>query len=158
MVKYEVIAKDGKGMLIDWDVFYVDNDQSQNGITMENWIKENESKGFKVEKIQRHPGKFEGCPSETIAEMLYGFTMESGQDSELGDVEGFGWYALITNVKEIKGNPSFIVHADNVGFFDYASYNSESDAKTNWDRIESEYEEWENEGESDGDESDQEGG
>lgn len=82
------------------------------------------------------PGKFES--SGDIGKKLYEMVGEGGQDDELGDVQDFGWYGLITDTG-IKDASHVIVHEDSQGFFDYTSYDTEREARADWAKLESEY-------------------
>ncbi len=41
-------------------------------------------------------GKFEGNADQDLAEYLYKQSLDGWNDEEIGDVEGFGWYGLLT--------------------------------------------------------------
>lgn len=64
-------------------------------------------------------------------------------DEELGEVDGFGYYALLlgVRVKYLNERPktvSFIVMTDSQGFHDATEYESESAAREAWRRLEQE--------------------
>jgi hypothetical protein len=86
---------------------------------------------------QHHPGKFEGCYSEWLGEVLYEVTMLTGEDESLGEVDGFGWYALIHGKRW-----SWIVHEDSQGFFDYDQYKSKMEAVSVWCDIQDDYDDF----------------
>ena len=87
---------------------------------------------------QPYPGKFEGNGSRRLAEALYNLTID-GLSTELGDVEGFGWYGLVAR----KHGSSYIVHEDSQGFFDYTEYATDREAKAEWKALEKEYDKFE---------------
>jgi len=76
-------------------------------------------------------GKFIGCYSEWLGNVLCNLC---GYDDELGEVDGFGWYALVHGKRW-----SWIVHEDSQGFFDYGEYESKSEAISNWCDIQDDY-------------------
>lgn len=85
----------------------------------------------------KHPGKFEGCSCPVIAELLYELVGISGQVDDLGDVQDFGWYALV----DTEGI-WYIVTEDNYGFFQYERYESEASARADWQSIEYDYDKY----------------
>jgi hypothetical protein len=85
-------------------------------------------------------GKFEGNADEKLAEYLNQLSL--WYEDELGDVQDFGYYALITHVAGIGKMKSYIIHEDNYGFFDYKEYDSMKSAKEVWAKLEAEYEEF----------------
>ena len=97
-----------------------------------------------------NPGKFEANENQTIAEKLEKITLNGFHDNELGDVENFGWYALILNFKEFNFQTigkSYIVNQDNYGFFTYTEFETENEAQKAWSELENEYEQYESENE-----------
>lgn len=85
-----------------------------------------------------HPGKFEGEP--LIVLRLYEMSLMGG-DEELGEVDCFGWYCLLTDVKTSDGVLHFIVTEDNNGF--YGIHESATDKKIIediWNDLQDEYE------------------
>jgi hypothetical protein len=90
-------------------------------------------------------GKFEGCADSKLAERLYSITMESGQDDEIGDVQTFGWYAIIKNLGGIGKFKSYIVNEDNYGFFTYTEFNTVKEAGAEFHSLVSDYEQFESE-------------
>jgi hypothetical protein len=84
---------------------------------------------------KRFPGKFEGCASEKVGEILLNAVGESYQSDEFGDCSEYGeWLGLI------KGKRFwFIVREDNYGFFDYSVGKPEA-IKVEWDSLVEEYE------------------
>lgn len=85
----------------------------------------------------KFPGKFEG--EANIAVRLYAM----GPDTELGDVEGFGWYGFFRDVDTADGIMSFIVHEDSQGFYSIESEGTLDEVENEWSTIEDEYEEFE---------------
>jgi hypothetical protein len=85
------------------------------------------------------PGKFEGCNDQDLGEELHAITMDSGQDDELGEVDGFGWYGLIIDLDYNGKVAHYIVHEDNAGFFDYTVYDTETEAREAWAVLEADY-------------------
>lgn len=106
------------------------------------------------------PGKFEGNDSLEISEFLYSID----PCDELGEVEGFGYYALIdeldtmfdrirSGLDELIGlhlfdaegsfiddiKPAYIVNEDNNGFFTYTGYASNAEARKEWKKLTDEY-------------------
>jgi len=81
---------------------------------------------------KRHPGKFEGCVDDRLAEVLYSISMSGGCDADCGDAENFGWFGLIIHRKH-----AYIVSEDSQGFFDYAYYETKEEAQKEYDKIES---------------------
>jgi hypothetical protein len=100
-------------------------------------------------------GKFEGNESLEVSEYLYETTMNGLVDDEIGDVESFGWHALVTGIDDdldlldvITGNipdnlvdlkPAYIVSEDNNGFFTYGEFESSDEARAEWKDITQEY-------------------
>jgi len=70
------------------------------------------------------------------AEILFRFSLDSGQDEELGEAETFGWFALFASF-------GAILNTDCVGSVTVARYDSETAARESWSDLESEYEAWE---------------
>jgi hypothetical protein len=101
------------------------------------------------------PGKFEGNESLEVSEMLYSIIGDGMQDDEIGDVESFGWHALITDAdknipddfwplqdesgKVIEVQPAYIVLEDNYGFFSYRGFDLNTQARNVWKSITQEY-------------------
>lgn len=98
------------------------------------------------------PGKFEGNESLEVSEYLYDIIGDSMQDDEIGDVESFGWHALITDIpsfrstldplqnelyemKNVEFQPAYIVLEDNDGFFTYRGFDSNDEARQTWSEI-----------------------
>lgn len=86
--------------------------------------------------MKRYPGKFEGCAEQDIGEALYDLTMD-GCCEDLGDVEGFGWFAVVDHAGRW-----FIVSEDSQGFFDYREFEAQAERDAEWNRIETEYAEY----------------
>ena len=84
-------------------------------------------------KETRYTGKFEGCESQSLGERLHEITLD-GCCEELGDVQGFGWFAKV----DLDG-VFYVVSEDNNGFFDYASYPNEAERDDAWSLIEADY-------------------
>lgn len=87
------------------------------------------------------PGKFEGNHDEPLAERLYMLTMDSSQVADLGESDGFGWYALIEDFAPRDG--WYICHEDSQGFWtvDIGPV-SEREAKDAWSALEADYEQY----------------
>src|SRR5574338_726409 len=93
------------------------------------------------------PGKFEGNASLEISEALYAIVQDGMQDDEIGDVESFGWHALITDFDpyDEDGNylwgakPAYIVLEDNNGFFSYQEFDLNTQARRAWKMLTQEY-------------------
>lgn len=109
------------------------------------------------------PGKFEGNESLEVAEFLNDIAGSGMTDDQIGDVESFGWHALITDLDWFKtrddlqgysnsgmtwdelGNlkdalkPAYIVLEDNNGFFTYREFDSNDEARAEWKAITQEY-------------------
>lgn len=93
-----------------------------------------------LDKPYPHPGKFEG--ETNLAEEVYD-AMGSGTDAELGSVQDFGWYGLLTNYRASDGSVRHVIaHESDQGFFDISEYDSAEEAQEAWSRLEDEYEEW----------------
>ncbi len=91
------------------------------------------------------PGKFEGNADQDLAEYLHKLSLDGWTDEEIGDVEGFGWYGLLTQVAGRGKLKSYIIHEDSQGFFNYTTYDTQDLALTAWGNLESEYEDFERE-------------
>jgi hypothetical protein len=91
-------------------------------------------------------GKFEGNADQDLAEYLHKLSLEWA-DETLGDVETFGWYGLLTQVAGKGKLKSYIIHEDSQGFFDYTTYDTKAQALEAWAKLESEYEEFDEEAE-----------
>lgn len=93
------------------------------------------------------PGKFEGNPSLEISEALYAIVGNGGHDDEIGDVQSFGWHALITEFDpyDEDGNflwdakPAYIVLEDSNGFFSYQEFDLNTLARRAWKDITQEF-------------------
>ena len=86
---------------------------------------------------------------------------EGWADEELGDVQGFGYYAFLRGPLEADENDikefeldsddvewlleqkAIIAHEDNQGFLDVDGYTSLGQAKEDWANLEDQYEEFE---------------
>jgi hypothetical protein len=80
--------------------------------------------------MPRRPGKFEGIPEEIPAEELYEIVLNGGAVDEIGSVDELGWYGLV----EYKGR-WYIVSEDAQGFFDADEFDSEREARKQWEEI-----------------------
>lgn len=94
------------------------------------------------------PGKFEGNESLEVSEYLYAIVGDGMQDDEIGDVQSFGWHALITDadkkipldfvtIRDVQ--PAYIVLEDNNGFFSYRGFELNTLARLAWRDITLEY-------------------
>jgi hypothetical protein len=91
------------------------------------------------------PGKFEGNEDERVAEILYDFIMESGQDEESGDIQETGFWSAIFRGIEVRpddepqiqdGFPGgYIVEEDEQGFFTYTEFDSDEELEKSWNSI-----------------------
>lgn len=94
------------------------------------------------------PGKFEANDSLEISEYLHDISLNGWQDASLGDVEGFGFYELITNANRRVGAPqgtkaAYICHEDNNGFYTYHEFDTNDEARIIWRTdVEGAYEEF----------------
>jgi len=92
-------------------------------------------------------GKFEGNADEGLAESLYEMSLD-GSWQTLGDVHGFGWYALIAEGHD--GDRWYVINEDSQGFVTIvAGPMDQIAAETEWDAIGSEYTDWEDDREAD---------
>ena len=87
--------------------------------------------------------------SGPAAEKLWEASMEQGQDEELGDVEGFGWYALFTFENEAEaqqfccpGMVGAILSQESQGFVSCDTYKKKAALAKSWDALEVAYEEY----------------
>jgi hypothetical protein len=84
---------------------------------------------------KRYPGKFEGCSSQKVGEILLNCVGEGYQDEEVGDCSEFGeWLGLIKGKKFW-----FIVREDEQGFFDYSVGKPET-IQTEWNTLAGQFE------------------
>jgi hypothetical protein len=86
------------------------------------------------------PGKFEGETVLTYA--LWEASMISGEDDSLGDVDGFGWYALFAE-------EGAILHTDIMGFVSAVEFDTAEACATAWAELEAEYTDWLDEADED---------
>lgn len=77
--------------------------------------------------------------SSILAEDLYQETLESWQDSELGDAETFGWFALFLDDQAI-------LSVDSQGFVSVFMYNTMADTEAAWEELEEQHEAFELQG------------
>jgi hypothetical protein len=92
---------------------------------------------MKTETAKRYPGKFEGCHEQDIGEALHMSTLDGMQGEELGEVDGFGWFAKVDH----QGR-WFIVSEDSQGFFDYTEYDLETERDAAWSLLWDDYAEY----------------
>lgn len=76
------------------------------------------------------------------AEILWQMSLNSSQESDLGDADTFGYYALFSEFYAI-------LEVDSSGFVDIHMYESPEMAKADWKNIESDYDDWLNSSEDD---------
>jgi hypothetical protein len=81
-------------------------------------------------------GKFESCGDSDLGEVLHGITLD-GCCEDCGDAESFGWFAVVDH-----GGRFFIVSEDSQGFFDYREFGDLNERAKEWDRINTEWEEY----------------
>lgn len=74
--------------------------------------------------------------SSILAEDLYQGTLESWQDSELGDAETFGWFALFLDDQAI-------LSVDSQGFVSVFTYGTMADTEKAWEELEEQHEAFE---------------
>lgn len=72
-----------------------------------------------------------------LAEDLWYYSLDSGQDDMIGSCEELGWYALFTDTGEESLN--VILKEDSLGFVTVQVFESEDDAKDRWAEILAEY-------------------
>jgi hypothetical protein len=103
-----------------------------------------------MENDKPGPGKFEGNESLSLSEKLHEMTLDGWCTDELGDVQHFGWYGLLISpfsnedekdipFDKVESGPSYIVHEDNNGFFDYTEFANEQIARDMWSQLEGDY-------------------
>ena len=80
-------------------------------------------------------GKFEGNESEKLAQAVYTATL-NGCCEELGDVEGFGFYAYVQGKKY-----DFVLSENSQGFVS-VWHGTKEKMSLFWQSIENDYEEW----------------
>lgn len=79
---------------------------------------------------KRYPGKFEGCADDRLGEVLYNLD----HDETCGDVCGAGlWAGLVLGAR--PGKPSYIVTEGSQGFVDYATYDTQNQARKAFARL-----------------------
>lgn len=94
---------------------------------------------------RNRPGKFEG--TDDMGELLHEAIGDSSYvDDECGDVQGFGWYGLVTDFEFGGKRHQVIAHEDSQGFFDYTEYASKREAQQVFADIAEECAEFESEG------------
>ena len=85
------------------------------------------------------PGKFEG--ELELARVLYDFSLDSGQDEDVGAVDEGGYFMLFLGLtpKEVGGKigkiKAAIVEEDSQGFVSASYYESDAEAQSAWDEI-----------------------
>lgn len=90
-------------------------------------------------------GKFEGNSDEALAERLYGQTLD-GTGRELGDVDGFGWYALVRD-EDTPRHHWYIINEDSQGFVTIVEGPMTFKlADAEWKDLEAEWTRWNQEG------------
>lgn len=90
-----------------------------------------------------HPGKFEGEPIAT--ELLYDASMESGEDEQLGESDGFGWFALFDGIELGKDNEKVyaILSENSQGFVSGEYFDTRAQLLRAWKTLERDYEDYE---------------
>lgn len=64
---------------------------------------------------KKHPGKFEACESQKVAQVLYDVVGNGFTDDEYGECDGpYGWNGLVLGKRY-----GFLLTEDNRGFFTY---------------------------------------
>ncbi|MGL5936215.1 MAG: hypothetical protein ACRCZI_11415 [Cetobacterium sp.] len=81
------------------------------------------------------PGKFEGNRSQLLAQVIYQASLDGAND-ELGDTDGFGFYALVQGKRY-----AFILCEDTQGFVS-VQYGDKSKMMRMWAELETEYYDW----------------
>lgn len=79
-------------------------------------------------------GKFEGNRSQMIARAVHNTVGNGGASCELGDVQDFGYYALVTGKRY-----TYILEENDQGFVHVAIF-SHSEGLEKWEQIEQAYE------------------
>lgn len=90
------------------------------------------------------PGKFEGTACGLLAERLYDVSGDASYWADTigdGHCDVFGWYCLLIQPFGAE-TPSYIVSEDSQWLFGYTEYPTERKARTDWRRLEREYQEW----------------
>lgn len=90
--------------------------------------------------LKPYPGKFEGNESQMLARAVYNASC-NGSCESLGDVDGFGYFALVVGKLY-----SYILNENSQGFVDVGIY-SHAEAKARWQKISDEYDKFESQAE-----------
>jgi hypothetical protein len=88
-------------------------------------------------------GKF----SDSTCEELYDMSLDGCLDGECGNAADSGWYGLLLNTG-VEDAEHAILFEDGQGFVDYETFDSEQQARVEFERIEEEIAEEEDEGDS----------
>lgn len=87
----------------------------------------------------RGPGKFEG--ELELCRVLYDFSLDSGQDEDIGAVDEGGYYMLFLGLtaKEVGGNiggiKAAILEENEQGFVSASYYDSDVEAQAAWNAL-----------------------
>ena len=84
--------------------------------------------------IKSQPGKFEGNTSQLLARVVYNVIGNGMADAELGESNGFGYYAMVTGKRY-----TFLLSEDSQGFV-FVDWGSHQECAERWAEIEAEYE------------------
>jgi hypothetical protein len=109
-------------------------------------VKEVTSETIKFEKFG--PGKFD----DNVQEALYEIVLEGGADAFLGEADTFGAYDLLL----LGDDPLIVQHEDGSeevigaaillttyqGFVYTNQYETEEEARVDWEKVEEDYDEW----------------
>ena len=87
----------------------------------------------------RHPGKFEG---ELYATRAIYELVGDGTCDELGDVDGFGWYARFSGTVRGRGPLYCIISEDSQGFVYGRYFDDAANLDRAWSCLEAEYAEF----------------
>lgn len=80
---------------------------------------------------RRYPGRFEGCHSYRVAEILLSIINSGSHDEQIGSVQYTGCYSLICGKKF-----DFIVYEDTQGFLTYDIFDRPDQELTEyWEQI-----------------------
>lgn len=98
------------------------------------------------------PGRFENCDSLVIAELLEEYALTDQPDS-FGDTEEYGnWVAYLPNI-DVPNHPeienlryAYNIQIDSRGFFYYKGYDTNEEARQEYDLWEKDWMEWLNDG------------
>ena len=79
------------------------------------------------------PGKYEGNRSQLVARVIDNLVGNGFADAELGDVDTFGYYAMVVGKRN-----TYLLSQDSQGFV-FVDYGDHQTCKERWAEIEAEY-------------------